>query len=105
MIVAIISTKIPILLGHDFWIFHYAETRALRILEHEYTRPDDDFGMLLGSLYCWIDGGRKCGHLTPCASAQAIEWASSGGRRSVTRLDMILSRDQPLISWNICRDW
>ncbi len=22
MIVAIVSTKIPILLGHDFWIFH-----------------------------------------------------------------------------------
>jgi putative oxidoreductase len=31
MIVAIVSTKIPILLGHDFWIFHVT---ALWLLEH-----------------------------------------------------------------------
>jgi putative oxidoreductase len=28
MIVAIASTKVPILLGHDFWIFHLPKLRA-----------------------------------------------------------------------------
>ncbi len=33
MIVAIVSTKIPILLGHDLWIFHLPKI-SLRLLEH-----------------------------------------------------------------------
>ena len=33
MIVAVVSTKVPILLGHDFWIFH-PEADALRLPEH-----------------------------------------------------------------------
>jgi hypothetical protein len=35
MIVAIVSTKVPIALGHDFWIFLSAQTAALRLLEHD----------------------------------------------------------------------
>ena len=35
MIVAIVSTKLPILLGHELWIFHLPKTRALRLLEHD----------------------------------------------------------------------
>ena len=33
MIVAVVSTRVPILLGHDFWIFH-PEADALRLPEH-----------------------------------------------------------------------
>ena len=34
MMVAIVSTKIPILLGHDLWIFHLPETLPLWLLEY-----------------------------------------------------------------------
>lgn len=55
MIVAILSTKIPILLGHDFWIFHIPKIARYGFwsMAHE-TR--DDFAMLLGSLYLLIEG-------------------------------------------------
>jgi putative oxidoreductase len=56
MIVAIVSTKIPILLGHDFWIFHVPKLPRYGFwsMLHE---ARDDFGMLLGSLYLLIEGG------------------------------------------------
>lgn len=56
MIVAIVSTKIPILLGHDFWIFHLPKLPRYGFwsMMHE---ARDDFGMLLGSLYLLIEGG------------------------------------------------
>ena len=56
MIVAIISTKIPILLGHDFWIFHLPKLNRYGFwsMSHEARA---DFTMLLGSLYLLIDGG------------------------------------------------
>ncbi len=56
MVVAIVSTKIPILLGHDFWIFHVAKLPRYGFwsMLHE---ARDDFGMLLGSLYLLIAGG------------------------------------------------
>ena len=58
MIVAIVSTKIPILLGHDFWIFHLPKLARYGFwsMMHE---ARDDFGMLLGSLYLLIEGGGK----------------------------------------------
>ena len=58
MIVAIVSTKIPILLGHDFWIFHVPKIPRYGFWStmHE---ARDDFGMLLGSLYLLIEGGGK----------------------------------------------
>ena len=56
MIVAIVSTKIPILLGHDFWIFHLPKLSRYGFwsMLHE---ARDDFGMLLGSIYLLIEGG------------------------------------------------
>jgi hypothetical protein len=50
MIVAIVSTKLPIWVGHDLWIFH-----APKIARYEFWgmahEARDDFLMLLGSLY------------------------------------------------------
>jgi putative oxidoreductase len=58
MIVAIVSTKIPVLLGHDFWIFHVPKMPRYGFwsMMHE---ARDDFGMLLGSVYLVIEGGGK----------------------------------------------
>jgi uncharacterized membrane protein YphA (DoxX/SURF4 family) len=58
MIVAIVSTKVPILLGHEFWIFHLPKLARYGFwsMMHE---SRDDFGMLLGSLYLLIEGGGK----------------------------------------------
>jgi putative oxidoreductase len=55
MIVAIVSTKIPILLGHDFWIFHAPNLPRYGFwsMLHE-SRAD--FVMLLGALYLLIEG-------------------------------------------------
>jgi putative oxidoreductase len=56
MIVALISTKLPILLGHDVGIFHLsADIKRLGIwsMLHE-SRAD--LAMLLGSLYLPIEG-------------------------------------------------
>jgi putative oxidoreductase len=57
MIVAIVSTKIPILLGHDFWIFHVQRTGRYGFwsMAHEARA---DVCMLLGCLYLlWVGGG------------------------------------------------
>ena len=56
MIVAIVSTKIPILLGHDVWIFHAPKIARYGFwsMMHE---ARDDFAMLLGSIYLLIEGG------------------------------------------------
>lgn len=55
MIVAIISTKIPILLGHDFWIFHVPKLARYGFwsMAHEARA---DFDMLLGAIYLLIVG-------------------------------------------------
>lgn len=56
MIVALISTKLPILLGHDVGIFHLsADIKRLGIwsMLHE-SRAD--LAMLLGSIYLLIEG-------------------------------------------------
>jgi putative oxidoreductase len=55
MIVAIVSTKVPILLGHDFWIFHVQKFSRYGFwsMAHEARA---DFTMLLGSLYLLIEG-------------------------------------------------
>ena len=56
MIVAIVSTKIPILLGHDLWIFHLPKISRYGFwsMAHE---ARVDFDMLLGSIYLLIEGG------------------------------------------------
>ena len=56
MIVAIVSTKIPILLGHGFWGF------SLRTLPYYgfwgmFHEARTDFAMLLGSIFLLIVGG------------------------------------------------
>jgi putative oxidoreductase len=58
MIVAIASTKVPILLGHDFWIFHVPTLQRYGFwsMAHEARA---DFRMLLGSLYLLIEGGGR----------------------------------------------
>jgi putative oxidoreductase len=58
MIVAVLSTKIPILLGHDFWIFHLPKLPRYGFwnMAHEARA---DFCMLLGSLYLLIEGGGR----------------------------------------------
>jgi putative oxidoreductase len=58
MVVAILSTKVPILLGHDFWIFHLSKLSRYGFwsMLHE---ARTDFVMLLGSLYLLIEGGGK----------------------------------------------
>jgi len=55
MIVAIVSTKVPILLGHDFWIFHLPGLPRYGFwsMLHE-ARADLD--MLLGLVYLLIEG-------------------------------------------------
>jgi putative oxidoreductase len=55
MIVAIVSTKIPILLGHDFLIFHlhHLSRYGFWSMQHEARA---DFCMLLGCLFLLIVG-------------------------------------------------
>jgi putative oxidoreductase len=55
MIVAIVSTKIPILLGHDFWIFHEQKLprSGFWSMAHEARA---DLCMLRGALYLLIEG-------------------------------------------------
>jgi len=58
MIVAIVSTKIPVLLGHDWWIFHVRELSqyGLAAFEHEWRT---DFAMLCGALFLFIVGAGR----------------------------------------------
>ncbi|MCZ7595078.1 MAG: DoxX family protein [Hyphomicrobium sp.] len=59
MLVALISTKLPILLGHDVGIFHLsADIKRLGFWSalHEARA---DLTMLLGSLYLLIEGGGR----------------------------------------------
>jgi putative oxidoreductase len=55
MVVAIVSTKIPILLGHDLWIFHLSAemSTGLWSMLHE---ARNDLTMLLGSIYLLREG-------------------------------------------------
>ena len=57
MIVAIVSTKVPILLGRDLWIFHVQRLGRYGFwsMAHEARA---DLCMLLGCLYLlWVGGG------------------------------------------------
>ena len=55
MVVAIVSTKLPIWAGHDIWIFHMPKLARYGFwsMAHE---ARDDFLMLLGSIYLLIAG-------------------------------------------------
>lgn len=58
MVVAIIATKIPILLGQDFWLFHAPSLARYGFwsMAHE---ARNDFCMLLGALYLMINGAGR----------------------------------------------
>ena len=58
MLVAIVSTKIPVLLGHDWWIFHLRELKYYGFWSfmHE-TRLD--WAMLMGVCYLLAVGAGK----------------------------------------------
>ena len=55
MIVAIVSTKIPILLGHDVWIFHVSKLPRYGFWSAAHEARAD-FCMLLGAIYLLIEG-------------------------------------------------
>jgi uncharacterized membrane protein YphA (DoxX/SURF4 family) len=56
MLVALVSTKLPIFLGHDVWMFHVPRMSRYGFwsMLHEARA---DFDMLLGSIYLLIVGG------------------------------------------------
>ena len=58
MVVAIVATKIPILLGRDWWIFHVADLSRYGFFSflHE-TRTD--WAMLMGSLFLLAVGAGR----------------------------------------------
>ena len=59
MIVALVSTKLPILLGHDVWIFHLApdiKRTGFWSMMHE---ARTDLTMLLGCIYLLIAGAGR----------------------------------------------
>jgi uncharacterized membrane protein YphA (DoxX/SURF4 family) len=59
MIVAIVSTRIPILVGHDFWIFHLAQDIKRTGFWSMMHEGRADLTMLLGSIYLLIEGGGR----------------------------------------------
>ncbi len=73
MIVAILSTKMPILLGHDLWIFHLPKLPHYGFwsMMHE---ARTDLVMLLGCLYLLFEG----------AGLWSIDarWSGAGHRQS-----------------------
>jgi uncharacterized membrane protein YphA (DoxX/SURF4 family) len=76
MIVAIVSTKLPIWAGHDLWIFHAPKITRYGFwsMAHE---ARDDFLMLLGSLYLLIAGA---GQWSVDAALARHAWASPEAR-------------------------
>jgi putative oxidoreductase len=59
MIVALISTKLPILLGHDVWMFHLAQDIRRTGSWSMMHEARADLTMLLGSIYLLIVGAGR----------------------------------------------
>jgi len=59
MVVAIISTKIPILLGHELWIFHLPKEIRRTGLWSMLHESRTDLTMLLASIYLLIRGSGR----------------------------------------------
>ena len=59
MIVALISTKLPIWLGHDLWIFHLAQDIKRTGLWSMMHEARADLTMLLGCIYLLIVGAGR----------------------------------------------
>ena len=59
MIVALVSTKLPILVGHDVWIFHLAQDIKRTGFWSMIHEARADLTMLLGCLYLLIVGAGR----------------------------------------------
>ena len=59
MIVALVSTKLPLLLGHDVWIFHLAQDIKRTGFWSMMHEARADLTMLLGCLYLLIVGAGR----------------------------------------------
>ena len=59
MIVALVSTKLPILLGHDVWLFHLAQDIKRTGFWSAMHESRADLTMLLGSLYLLMAGAGR----------------------------------------------
>jgi putative oxidoreductase len=59
MVIAIVSTKIPILLGHDLWIFHLSSEMKRTGVWSMLHEARTDLVMLLASIYLLIEGGGR----------------------------------------------
>jgi uncharacterized membrane protein YphA (DoxX/SURF4 family) len=59
MIVALVSTKLPILVGHDVWIFHLAQDIKRAGFWSMMHEARADLTMLLGCLYLLIVGAGR----------------------------------------------
>ena len=59
MIVALVSTKLPILVGHDVWIFHLAQDIKRTGFWSMMHEARADLTMLLGCLYLLIVGAGR----------------------------------------------
>ena len=71
MVVALVSTKLPILLGHDVGIFHLsADIKRLGFWSMMHEAPAD-LTMLLGTLYLLIEPAPEHGRWMPCSRATA----------------------------------
>lgn len=55
MLVAVVSTQVPILLGHDVWIFHVSKLPRYGFWSAAHKAPAD-FCMLFGAIYLLIEG-------------------------------------------------
>lgn len=59
MIVALVSTKLPILVGHDVWIFHLAQDIKRTGFWSMMHEARADLTMLLGCIYLLIVGAGR----------------------------------------------
>ena len=78
MVVAIVSTKVPILVGHDWWIFHAPKLARYGFWSFAHEARVD-FAMLLASIYLLIEGGGPWS-----VDARLLEWSRGSRARSPT---------------------
>lgn len=58
MIVALLSTKLPIMLGHDWWLFHVRELDRYGFWSAQHESRTD-MAMLLGSMFLLMTGAGR----------------------------------------------
>lgn len=84
MIVALVSTKLPIWLGHDVWIFHAPKLPRYGFwsMAHEARA---DFDMLLGFLFLLIEGAGPWSVDARLSARARSPAAPAFSRRTMTR--------------------